>query len=147
MLINSLVVIFGLALFEIISSIDNAIINAHVLKVLPERYQKFFLTWGLFIAVFLIRGVLPFIIIFSAEDSKEVLLLGGGVYLFMVFLGWLFMEEKRYAFLVEGFIHKQAIWFYAVASAFITVIIYFAVRLHPILLTPDAHSSSGAACS
>ena len=32
-----LIVIFGLALFEIISSVDNAIINAHVLKTLPEK--------------------------------------------------------------------------------------------------------------
>ena len=133
MIFNFLVIIFGLALFEIVSSVDNAIINAHVLSALPEKYRKFFLTWGLFIAVFMIRGILPFIVVMSAKDSKELLLLGGGVYLFMVFLGWLFMEEKKYAFLVEGFIHRQAIWFYAVASIFITVIIYYAVNLHPVL--------------
>jgi uncharacterized protein len=133
MILDSIIIIFGLALFEVISSIDNAIINAHVLKVLPPKYKKFFLTWGLFIAVFLIRGILPFVVVYMAEDSKDLLLLGGGVYLFMVFLGWLFMEEKRYAFLVEGFIHKQSLWFYAIASLFITLVIYYAVNYHPVL--------------
>ena len=131
MIWNTLITVFGLALFEVVSSIDNAIINAHVLKVLPSKYRKFFLTWGLFIAVFLIRGLLPFVISSSVENSKEILLLGGGVYLFLVFLGWLFMEEKKYAFLVEGFIHKQAIWFYTVASIFLTAVVYFAVKSHP----------------
>lgn len=133
MIIQSIITIFGLALFETISSIDNAIVNAHVLRTLPEKYKKFFLTWGLFIAVFLIRGVLPFVIVKGASDSQEILLLGGGVYLFMVFLAWLFMEEKKYAFLVEGFIHRQAIWFYAFSSIFLTAVIYFSVKLHPIL--------------
>lgn len=133
MILSIVVIIFGLALFEVVSSIDNAIINAHVLTLLPEKYRKFFLTWGLFIAVFLVRGVLPFLVEFTASDSKELLLLGGGVYLFMVFLAWLFMEEKRYAFLVEGFIHRQSIWFYAVASVFLTIITYFSVKVHPIL--------------
>jgi hypothetical protein len=45
------IIIIGLALFEIISSIDNAIINANVLKTLPEKFRKFFLFWGLLIAV------------------------------------------------------------------------------------------------
>jgi hypothetical protein len=34
-LLHFLIVIFGLALFEIITSIDNAVVNAHVLKTLP----------------------------------------------------------------------------------------------------------------
>lgn len=133
MLFQSIITIFGLALFETISSIDNAIVNAHVLNTLPPKYKKFFLTWGLFLAVFVIRGILPFVIVKGAEDSQEILLLGGGVYLFMVFLAWLFMEEKKYAFLVEGFIHRQAIWFYAFSSVFLTAVIYFSVKLHPIL--------------
>jgi hypothetical protein len=131
MIFNFLIVIFGLALFEIISSIDNAVVNAHVLKTLPEKYRKIFLFWGLLFAVFLVRGLLPFIIVkianpslnivqvFTAafsqskevvhyvEQSKPLLLLAGGVYLFLVFLSWLFLEEKKYAFLVEHFIHAK----------------------------------------
>ena len=152
-----IIVIFGLALFEIISSVDNAIINAHVLKTLPEKYKKFFLTWGLFVAVFAVRGILPFLIVWLAnpsfsflqivsfvfhptpeiskyvEKSQALLLLAGGVYLFMVFLGWLFMEEKKYAFLVEEFVHKQSIWFYAAASLFFAGVIYFAIKVNPML--------------
>ena len=154
---TTLVVILGLALFEIISSVDNAVVNAHVLKTLPEKFRKFFLTWGILFAVFVVRGVLPFLILwianpalsmrelltfaFSAdasvgaavEDAKGLLLLGGGVYLVFVFLGWLFLEEKKYAFLVEHFIHRQSVWFYAIVSVFLTSIIYFAVGRDPML--------------
>lgn len=154
---HTAVVIFGLALFETISSIDNAIVNAHVLRTVSEKYRKIFLFWGLLFAVFLVRGVLPFLIIWMAspslsfhqavitifthadsvqssiESTKPILLLGGGVYLFLVFLSWLFTEEKKYAFLVEDFIHRQSIWFYAFSSVFLTMIIYFSVKLHPML--------------
>ena len=157
MIFNLAIVIFGLALFEIISSIDNAVINAHILKTLPEKYRKIFLFWGLLFAVFLVRGLLPFAIVkianpslnalqvlsaaFSSnkeivnyvEQSKPLLLLAGGVYLFLVFLSWLFLEEKKYAFLVEHFIHRRGFWFYAVSSLFLTVLIYFAIRANPML--------------
>ncbi|MFA6533976.1 MAG: DUF475 domain-containing protein [Patescibacteria group bacterium] len=153
-----LIVILGLVVFEVISSVDNAVINAHVLKTLPERFRKIFLFWGLLIAVFVVRGALPFVIVWianpglsivevwqaafsadatvgeSLEASKPLLLLGGGMYLFMVFLGWLFLEEKNYAFLVESFIHRQSVWFYALSSIFFTTVIYFAVvSSHPLL--------------
>jgi len=51
----------------------------------------------------------------------------------LVFLSWLFTEEKKYAFLVEGFIHRASIWFYTFASVFVTLIIYFSVRSNPVL--------------
>ena len=151
MIFNLIIIVFGLALFEIISSVDNAIINAHVLKTLPEKYRKIFLFWGILFAVFIVRGCLPFVIIWLSNpklsiyqlitfafspnsdisqyihQSTPLLLLGGGVYLFLVFLAWLFMEEKKYAFLVENFLHRQAIWFYATSSILITAIIYFSV--------------------
>ena len=156
-MIHTIIIIFGLALFETVSSIDNAVVNAHVLSTVPDKYRKFFLVWGLLFAVVVVRGILPFIIVWltnpgfsftqifqsffsqngvveaSIEASKPLLLLGGGVYLFLVFLSWLFTEEKKYAFLVEGFIHKQSIWFYAIASIFITAIIYFSVKTNPAL--------------
>ena len=152
-----LVVVAGLCLFEIVSSVDNAIINAHVLKTLPEKFRKFFLTIGLLIAVVFVRGLLPFLIVWMAnpslsllevinfvfhptnqinlyvEKSQALLLLAGGVYLFLLFLSWLFMEEKKYAFLAEEFIHKQSVWFYAVSSIFFLVVVYFAVKVNPIL--------------
>lgn len=153
-----IVVIIGLSLFEIISSIDNAVVNAHVLSTLPERFRKFFLLWGMLIAVFVLRGILPFLIIWIANpglsftdmftlvfsgNSKEIessfhhskayLLLGGGMYLFLVFLSWLFLEEKKYTFLVEHFIHRHSVWFYAITSVFFTVIVYISLRFDPFL--------------
>ena len=156
-MVQSFIIIFGLVVFEIISYIDNAIINAHILKTVPEKFRKFFLFWGLLLAVFVMRGILPFVIVWLAnaglsfseifslvfsepglieralEHSKPLLLLGGGVYLFFVFLAWLFLEEKKYAFLVEHFIHRQGVWFYAISSFFITAIIYFSVIRSPFL--------------
>lgn len=152
-----MIIVFGLILFEIISSVDNAIVNAHVLKTMPEKYRKIFLFWGLIAAVLVVRGVLPFVIVWIAnagmplpeiwhlvwsspelmekalEHSKPLLLLGGGVYLFFVFLAWLFLEEKKYAFLAEHFIHRQGVWFYAFSSIFITAVIYFAIKADPVL--------------
>jgi hypothetical protein len=151
------VVIIGLIGFEVISSVDNAIVNANILKTMPAKYRKIFLVWGLLLAVFLIRGVLPFLIVwlvnpalsigevigfvFSGdprittyvEQSKPILLIGGGVYLFLVFLAWLFLEEKNYAFLVEHFIHRQSVWFYAISSIALTFIMYMAIKMNPML--------------
>lgn len=164
-IIQILIIVVGLCLFEVISSVDNAIINAHVLKTLPEKFKKFFLTIGLLIAVVLVRGLLPFLIVWLAnpnfslgqvigfvfhptaqinayvEKSQSLLLLAGGVYLFLVFLNWLFIEPKQYAFLVEEFIHKQSVWFYAIASLFFTGVIYFAIKVNPILALSAAIGS------
>lgn len=148
-------IILGLIVFEVISSVDNAIINAHVLKTLPERFRKIFLFWGIIIAVFVVRGLLPFAIVWIANPSlslfavwstafsgevgdylgasKPLLLLGGGMYLVLVALSWLFLEEKKYAFLVEHFLHRQGVWFYFLASLFFTVVIYFSLKTNPTL--------------
>ncbi len=165
-IIEIAVIIFGLCMFEVISSVDNAIINAHVLKTLPEKYKKFFLVWGLLIAVFAVRGVLPFLIVWLAnpafsfwqvisfvfhptpeievyiERSQSLLLLAGGMYLFLVFLSWLFIEEKKYAFFVEHFIHKQSVWFYAFSSLFFTAVVWFSLQVNPILALSAAIGST-----
>jgi hypothetical protein len=157
MILQTIIIIIGLCLFEIISSVDNAVINTHILKTMPEKYRKFFLLWGLLIAVVVVRGILPFLIVwltnpaltflqiwtfvFSNDpaietyvnQSKALLLLGGGVYLFLVFLSWLFLEEKQYAFLVEHFLHRQGAWFYAFSSLFLTIIIYYSSHINPLL--------------
>lgn len=156
-IIEIVIVILGLCVFEIVSGIDNAIINAHVLKTLPEKFRKIFLFWGIIFAVFVVRGLLPFVIVWltdpslsifqvfnaafsgdqavqeSLDKSKPLLLLGGGSYLFLVFVSWLFLEEKKYAFMVEKFIHKQGVWFYAIASVFTTLVVYFSIKVNPML--------------
>src|SRR2546430_6797290 len=61
--------IVGLSIFETVSSLDNAVINAQVLSTMSQRARRWFLTYGLFIAVFLIRGLLPFIIIWITNPT------------------------------------------------------------------------------
>lgn len=147
-----LVTVFGLALFEVVSSIDNAVINAEVLSTVGARARRWFLTWGMFFAVFVVRGFLPFLIVFLAVPSLGVwgtvtatfssdptvvqaiqhaaplLLMGGGTFLVLLFLHWLFMEEKNYGFVVEPFIHKHAVWFYATASITVATLVWFTLK-------------------
>lgn len=147
-----LIILIGLVLFEVISSLDNAVINADVLRTMSDRARRWFLLWGILIAVFLVRGLLPTVIVwiaspslglwgaFSAsfssdphiieivEKAKPILLIGGGMYLVLLFLHWLFEEQKEYAFFVERFIHRQAVWFYTIASLFLVAIAWFAIE-------------------
>lgn len=156
-MIEAIITILGLCVFEAICSIDNAVVNANVLKTIGKKQRKFFFTWGLFIAVFLVRGLLPFIIVWlansslgiqeifmapftndqivaeSLEKSKPILLLAGGSYLFLIFLSWLFLEEKKYVLKLERFIYRQSVWFYAWASLYTTAIVYFSIKVDPVL--------------
>jgi uncharacterized protein len=142
--------IAGLCLFETISSIDNAIINAEVLSGMGKKARKWFLTWGIFIAVFAVRGFLPWLIVWEAmpelglggaflaafssdavvqgaiESAKPVLLMAGGAFLLLLFLHWLFQEPKNFGLPGERFFLKQGIWFYAAASALICALVWFA---------------------
>jgi hypothetical protein len=45
----------------------------------------------------------------------------------------MFLEEKKYAFLAEGFLHRQGAWFYALASIVTTMSVYFALKINPAL--------------
>lgn len=59
-----------LAILEVTFSFDNAIINSKVLVRLSPLWQKLFLTVGIFVAVFLVRFVLPiFIVMISSGHS------------------------------------------------------------------------------
>src|SRR3989344_7354873 len=106
-------IIFGLALFEIIISVDNAIINAEVLSTMSKRARRWFLVWGIFIAVFLVRGALPWLIVLASnpalgpvgaftasfssdphvkeliEQSSPLLTMAGGTFLVFLFFHWI----------------------------------------------------------
>lgn len=147
----------GLALFEVIISVDNAIINAEVLSTMSRRARQWFLIWGIFIAVFLVRGLLPWLILwmsspslgfigsftasFSSDpviveiirQSAPILLIGGGTFLVLLFLHWIFLEPKHYGLMGEDFMHKQGVWFYAAASIFLTGIVWFAIGRNPLM--------------
>lgn len=145
---NILVIVFGLCLFEVISSVDNAIVNANILKTLPNKYRKIFLFWGIIFAVFVVRGLLPFVIILltnhdlsvaqvfssifsnnvlvaqSLENTKPLLLIGGGIYLLLVFLSWLFLEKKNQAFAFEHFFYNKKKSFYLIIIFLLVTLFY-----------------------
>lgn len=52
-----------LAVLEISLSFDNAVVNAGVLKDMTPKWQQRFLTWGILIAVFGMRLVIPVVIV------------------------------------------------------------------------------------
>ena len=156
-LFSLLLTIIGLSLFEIISSVDNAIINAEVLSTMKEKARKWFLFWGLLFAVFIMRGILPWVIVWAVspqlgpvgalmatfssdpkvveaiERSSPILLIGGGTFLIFLFFHWLFMEEKNFGLFGERFFRRQSVWFYAVISIILAVIVWFALRTNNIM--------------
>jgi hypothetical protein len=156
-IISAIITILGLSLFEIINSIDNAIINAEVLSTMQVKARRWFTTWGLLSSVVLVRGLLPFLIVFLLNPSKGIiktftavfssdpsvtasldksapyLLLAGGIFMVFVFFHWLFLEEKNYGLPGERFIAKQGVWFYAVISIILAVVVWYAINSDPLL--------------
>ncbi len=57
-----------LGILEVSLSFDNAVVNASVLKRMSERWQYYFLTWGILIAVFGMRLVFPVLIVSVATS-------------------------------------------------------------------------------
>ncbi|KKQ29853.1 MAG: hypothetical protein A3H17_01655 [Candidatus Levybacteria bacterium RIFCSPLOWO2_12_FULL_37_14] len=149
--------IFGLSLFEVITSVDNAIINAEVLRGMSQKARRWFLLWGFIFAVFVVRGLLPLLIVWIAnpqlgiisvffaafsqdpkieqaiEATSPLLLLAGGVFLVFLFFNWLFLEPKNYGLRGERFFHAQGAWFFAVVSVLLTVIVWLALQSDPML--------------
>lgn len=149
--------VLGLALFETISSIDNAIINAEVLHTMQPKARKWFLLWGILFAVFIIRGILPWLIVWATvpsigpwdalvatfsnnpsvvhaiEASSPILLMGGGMFLILLFFNWLFLEEKNIGLKHERFFLEQGVWFYAVASLILLVIVWYSLHINTMM--------------
>jgi hypothetical protein len=147
----------GLCLFETVTSIDNAIINAEVLSTMRPKARRWFLIYGLFIAVFLVRGLLPWLIVWSTtpglgpieaftatfsndpkiieavESSAPILLVGGGTFLVFLFFHWLFLEDKNFGLSGEKFFYKMGVWFYAIVSILLAAIVWFAIKRNPMM--------------
>ncbi|KKR14772.1 MAG: hypothetical protein UT42_C0019G0013 [Candidatus Falkowbacteria bacterium GW2011_GWA2_39_24] len=150
-----ILILFGLCLFEIVSSLDNAVINADVLTTMSQKARRWFLVWGIIFAVFVVRGLLPWVIVWltntnlgflgsltatfsqdphvleAIEKSSPILLIGGGIFLLFIFLHWLFLETKNFGLRGEQFIFKQGVWFYAVASIMLMVVVWMALKINP----------------
>ncbi len=161
-----LLTILGLALFESISSIDNAVINAEVLSKMSERARRWFLFYGIIIAVVLVRFLLPIGILWATnpsispydltmamfsdteivkdamEKSAPLLLSAGGVFLIFLFFHWLFLEPKRFGLVGEKFFYAKGIWFYAVVSVILLAITWFAISKEALMAFSVAAGST-----
>jgi hypothetical protein len=106
-----------LTILELSLSFDNAVVNALILVNMPPIWRKRFLTWGMLIAVFGVRLIFPILIVFATTDlsfiesfslainnpaeyekvimaSHHIVMAFGGVFLLMIFLSFLFNENK-----------------------------------------------------
>jgi len=152
-----IITVLGLCLFEIISSIDNAVINAEVLGTMSRRARKWFLFWGFLFAVFMIRGLLPWVIVWVAmpslgligaltatfsndpsvhtaiESASPILLLGGGIFLIFLFFHWLFLETKNFGLRHEKFFFNHGVWFFAIVSIILASVVWFSLKINPML--------------
>lgn len=139
-----------LAIMEVSLSFDNAVINATKLKTLSPAWQKFFLTIGILVAVFGMRFFFPIEIVARTTDRgfMEVFHLAldnpneysrlltahhgeiaffGGAFLLMIFLGFLFDDEKEHHWLgsFEKFFGDKFGNAKDVAASFITLLLVY----------------------
>jgi uncharacterized protein len=114
---SAFVLVVILSILEVTLSFDNAVVNARVLKRMSPLWQKRFLTWGILLAVFGTRFVLPILIVsvavfvsplyitklvFTDPVAYGELLTGvhgsitafGGIFLLMVSLKYFFDKAK-----------------------------------------------------
>ncbi|MFA5985409.1 MAG: DUF475 domain-containing protein [Methylococcaceae bacterium] len=107
-----------LGILEVSLSFDNAVVNASILKRMDARWQFYFLTWGILIAVVGMRLVFPVAIVSVAtgldflgvaemaykdtatyaihlHESHLQIATFGGMFLLMVFFSFIFDEGKK----------------------------------------------------
>ena len=107
-----------LAILEISLSFDNAVVNAKVLETMEPKWQKRFIIFGIPIAVFGMRFLFPVVIVSIAsgmgifetfniaiddpeqyhstlQSVEKLIYAFGGSFLLMVFLDFLFDDERE----------------------------------------------------
>jgi hypothetical protein len=128
-----------------------------VLSTMEQKARRWFLFWGLLFAVFIIRGLLPWIIVWGVnpalgpigaltatfssdpqvlqaiELSSPVLLIGGGIFLIFLFFHWLFLETKNFGIPGEKFFMRQGVWFFAVVSIILCLVVWLALKQNPMM--------------
>ncbi|MBI4177211.1 MAG: DUF475 domain-containing protein [Candidatus Aenigmarchaeota archaeon] len=157
--LDALFIVVGLVVFEIIVSIDNAIVNAHVLKTMGRKWRKIFLFIGILTAVLLMRLVLPLAMVWllvpnisvdgivnlftsdsslahdAIEQQKYLILSFGGMFLLLVYFHWLFMEKKKPLFPHEKLLDEDHdVWFFAFAATLLVALMYLARASPPMMI-------------
>lgn len=151
--IEAFFIVIVLSVLEVTLSFDNAVVNAKVLERMDPLWQHRFLTWGILIAVFGTRFVLPIVIVSVAlfmsplsvlriavsdpeayghllESVHGAITAFGGVFLMMVSLKYFFNKAKsvHWIHVIESHLVKwgriEAIEI-ALALAFLTTLSFF----------------------
>jgi hypothetical protein len=117
-LVKGMFIALILGVLEVSLSFDNAVVNASILKRMDERWQQYFLTYGILIAVFGMRLLFPIGIVAVAtdidlfgvakmalhdpktyaehlENAHVQIAAFGGMFLLMVFFSFIFNNEKE----------------------------------------------------
>ena len=165
LLIEAIFIVLGLIVFEVVNSIDNAIVNAHVLKTMGQLWRKRFLLIGIVTSVFLVRFLLPlFIVWFSVPNislnelfgsffggsdvaanaisaQKPVILMFGGIFLLFLYFHWLFLEDKEPLYIERFLKAKHGVWFFAFAAVVLVVVMYLA-KANPMMMLAAAIGSA-----
>jgi hypothetical protein len=125
---QAMMTVLILGVLETSLSFDNAVVNAAKLETMDDKSKKWFLTWGMLIAVFGMRLFFPLAIVSMIGDmsmwkalttalndpaeyariltSSHILVAGfGGAFLLMVFFKFFFDKEKEVHWI--GFIEKH----------------------------------------
>ncbi len=164
-LLESAIIVLGLLVFEVVNSIDNAIVNAHVLKTMSLLWRRRFLVIGIITSVFLVRFLLPLIILWlsvptltpyeiflaftggsdiaskAIETQKPIILIFGGVFLLYLYFHWLFLEKKEPLFVEKFLKEKHGVWFFAFAAIILVFLMYLA-RFNPLMMLAAAIGSA-----
>jgi hypothetical protein len=164
-LVEAVAIVLGLVVFEVVNSVDNAVVNATVLKTMNMLWRKRFLVIGIITSVFLVRFLLPLFIVWvsvpsitfsemvlafagqsqvaahAIELQKPVILMFGGIFLFYLYFHWLFLEKKDPLYLERFLKEKHGAWFFAVAAVLLVVIMYLA-RFNALMMLSAAVGSA-----
>ncbi len=135
--LTAVFIVAVLGVLEVSLSFDNAVVNASILKRMDERWQQYFLTWGILIAVFGMRLLFPIAIVSAVtgigfggvadmalhdpdqystylSESHVQIAAFGGMFLLMVFFSFIFDEGRELHWL--GYIEKKMASFGKLAS-------------------------------
>jgi hypothetical protein len=157
--------VLGLVVFEVVNSVDNAVVNASVLKTMNMLWRKRFLFIGIITSVFLVRFLLPLVIVWISVPTisvseiflaflgqsqvaaqaisiqKPVILMFGGVFLLYLYFHWVFLEHKDPLYIEKFLKEKHGAWFFAVAAVLLVAIMYLA-RFNPLMMLSAAIGSA-----
>ncbi|MBI5798667.1 MAG: DUF475 domain-containing protein, partial [Candidatus Yonathbacteria bacterium] len=113
--------------------------------------RRWFLIWGILTAVVIVRGLLPLLIVWLAtpglsligalqatfgndpiaqtamDANAYILLLGGGMFLALLYFHWLFLEKKDPFFVPDKLIKPHyGVWFFAIAAVLLVTVLWIA---------------------